>query len=336
MSEVPHSSCKLTIQILQKDGQQLQNFCRKCQRHGVNCFVEDHPSEVPQEAVGVFWIWWYWLFKLPDDSATKSMQQRRNSPGGVGSVFILGTAIGQTQQETIVELIGSAFFVTKRHLLTAHHNVFDENTNSVVPNLVISPNAQKVSSDVVFNNAIKVSLVRFSVVDDWAILEVGDIQHYSNLYFNICPVFALPNPSINEHEKLKCYYAPIGQFLQTDRTYLNIYSDDYRRVRQYDGQGLKKIYIDRGLYKGACGGPFVSHDGRVVALHLASEHEGNDISIAKTKKNPSENFLADKMDAIHEDLSNLSDSVYASDSCAFVICRSSGIMSFVDQELAGP
>ena len=48
MSEIPHPNCKLTVEILQQDAQGLQDYCKKCLRFGVSCFVEDHPLQAQQ------------------------------------------------------------------------------------------------------------------------------------------------------------------------------------------------------------------------------------------------------------------------------------------------
>ena len=46
----PFKECTLTRQELKDDGKKLTDFCGKCFRFGINCLVEDHPSE--QEMAG--------------------------------------------------------------------------------------------------------------------------------------------------------------------------------------------------------------------------------------------------------------------------------------------
>ena len=41
----PSAECKLTWEGLQRDGKRLSDLCGKCIRLGINCLVEDHPSE---------------------------------------------------------------------------------------------------------------------------------------------------------------------------------------------------------------------------------------------------------------------------------------------------
>ena len=41
----PSAECKLTWEVLQRDGKKLTDLCGKCIRLGINCLVEDHPSE---------------------------------------------------------------------------------------------------------------------------------------------------------------------------------------------------------------------------------------------------------------------------------------------------
>jgi len=41
----PCVECKLTWEGLQRDGKKLNDLCSKCLRLGINCLVEDHPSE---------------------------------------------------------------------------------------------------------------------------------------------------------------------------------------------------------------------------------------------------------------------------------------------------
>lgn len=37
------------------------------------------------------------------------------------------------------------------------------------------------------------------------------------------------------------------------------------------------------MYRGFCGSPYLNHDGKVVALHLGSDHEGQNVSLVKAK-----------------------------------------------------
>jgi hypothetical protein len=39
------TECKLTREELRIDGKKLADLCSKCLRFGINCLVEDHPSE---------------------------------------------------------------------------------------------------------------------------------------------------------------------------------------------------------------------------------------------------------------------------------------------------
>lgn len=91
-------------------------------------------------------------------------------------------------------------------------------------------------------------------------------------YFQLCPKSELPDlksPTVY----LKAFVAPIGQFIRCGVRDLEIWADDYQRVLQYD-KNRTQIVVNHGFYRGSCGSPYVNASGKVVALHLESDNEG--------------------------------------------------------------
>jgi hypothetical protein len=213
---------------------------------------------------------------------------RRDSHKYLKQVFVLGFVPHPSPDvvSPALELIGTAFAITKRHVVTAGHNLLDPDTNEkLLGNWSIARKATKKNGRYVFPAPIAVTIKLLGQDEDgadWAILEVDDSNHYFESYLPICKEPFLPKTEA-ENEKLKAFYAPIGTFKTNGFVDLHIWPDDYQQVLQYDKEGTV-ILVTTGLYKGSCGGPYVSKAGLAVALHLSSMHEGKNISIVKKRK----------------------------------------------------
>jgi hypothetical protein len=211
--------------------------------------------------------------------------------------------------------------VTRKHVITVYHNILDESESRLSDYFVIGKSVEKINGEDIMQNPIEVSYEWGNQIDDIVFLKIIDEENYLADYLPICCEEQLPNPHEDEREKLKAYHAPIGQYMNNEFTTLNIWADEYRRVHQYNTKG-KRILVDGGLYRGSCGGPYVNHDGLVVAMHVASMHEGKNISIVKKRT----------VSDLYEDLENLTSSVYDlhhSVREGVVLARSLDAMAFI-------
>lgn len=213
-----------------------------------------------------------------------------------------------------VDLLGTSFAITKKHVITAYHNLLgqEDDENSMLGSssehiFHICRNVKKISSDHCFQDPIAVKYVLGSFSDDWAILEIVESPRYFDEFIPLCASSDLPNPSLFERLELKTYHAPIGQFMTNGFETGQIWWEQYQPVLQYDRDG-KWICVQGGLYRGSCGAPYVDRNGRVVAMHLASMHEGREYShMNKKQKRPTVATLSAAVDAITEYSTDMSD-----------------------------
>jgi hypothetical protein len=276
--------------------------------------------------------------------------ERRSSPAYLKEVFFLGfastvpagsvtsssAAVGVSSghpatvpHSLYVELCGTSFALTKQHLVTAYHNLLQADEKTLVGDVFqICRSVKKVAEYNAFEDPIAVKIALVGVDEDWAILAIEDKTKSLNGYIPLCPLRDLPNPSLLEHEELKTYHAPIGQYLSNGFETGQIWCEDYKRVLQYDREGTI-ICVDGGLYRGSCGAPYVDHQGRVVAMHLSSMHEGKEYSHVK-KKAKTMQALAAAVDAVVEHSTDLSD-VHYSIRQGLVLARIPRVVQFVEK-----
>jgi hypothetical protein len=229
------------------------------------------------------------------------------------------------------ELLGTAFAVTKSHVITAHHNIHDEQSGSLFPgSLYICRRVEKRSSYIDFIQPIKLKYVVGNVDEDWAIMEIEDKSNTFLHGMPLCPASDLPDLTMNEHAKLKTYHAPIGQFLSNGFTDGEIWCENYKQILQYDRRGAV-ILVDGGLYRGSCGGPYIDHQGRVVAMHLSSMHEGKEFSrVKKRPKRETVGSLVKLVQEIDEQSTDLND-VHNSIRQGVVLSRINEVVAFIEK-----
>ena len=46
---------------------------------------------------------------------------------------------------------------------------------------------------------------------------------------------------------------------------MRLWMEDFSRIKQYDEN---TILVDKGLYRGSCGAPYITPDGLVIGMHL--------------------------------------------------------------------
>ncbi len=213
--------------------------------------------------------------------------QRRPSPIYFSNVYILAyyDVVGDPNTDAVsIELIllGTAFPVTRRHVITTFHNIVEENDSLLVGSFVIGKIVEKQNGNLVMIEPITVTYAFGDTTEDFAFLEIENAEIVFNSYLPLCPVDRLPDRNVKESIEVKTYHAPIGLFQHTQLATLQIWADDYKRIQQYD-RGDTRVIVEGGLYRGSCGGPYVDHDGLVVAMHVASMNEGENISLVKSK-----------------------------------------------------
>ena len=254
--------------------------------------------------------------------------QRRASPIFLKEVYILGIISGPSEAP-ILDLLGTTFAVSDRKLLTAAHVIYEDDETTVLPGqLVIAKKVEKQGSENMMVDPIHVKLLVDGLpLSDVAILELVESVNYFTAFIPLCAAGDLPDVSL-ENVELKCYYAPIGQFMANAFEEMAIWAGDYERVLQYDKKGTA-VLVNGGLYRGSCGAPYVNHNGCVVALHVSSMHEGRNVSLVKKRKRceptlpaasaatPKPSELGDIIDTI----TNLSE-VHESVREGLVLCKS--------------
>jgi hypothetical protein len=244
------------------------------------------------------------------------------------NIFILAYYAIERRKRKLV-LLGTAFPVCGKYIMTVYHNIVDEDSKTkpkarLSDSFVIGKTIEKLNGEHVMQSPIEVSFEWGNEDEDFVFLKIVDAMNFVNDYLPICPEETLPNPLINEREELKTYHAPIGQYLNNQYPSLNIWSDDYKRVYQYHSNG-KRIIVDGGLYRGSCGGPYVNHEGLVVAMHVASMHEGKNISNVKRRK------LAKRIDDL-ESLTSSNYDLHQSVREGVVLARNPDAISFINTQ----
>ena len=78
-------------------------------------------------------------------------------------------------------------------------------------------------------------------------------------------------------------HAPVGIFLRSELTELQVWKSDPFRVQQFDKHGMTVI-CEGGLHSGGSGSPYVLYPGgRVLAMHLGSLDQSRVIPKKKMK-----------------------------------------------------
>ena len=237
--------------------------------------------------------------------------------------------MGRMIDDNRLELLGTSFVVTRYHVLTTCHNLTDEKGAILTGRFVISRQAKKQGEYQVFPEPINVDLVRFDLVSDWALLKVESTHKAFERFVPLCPERSLPNPTRNENEELKAYIAPIGFYLQNALESCSIWAESYGSVKQYDRDG-HIILVDGGLYRGSCGGPYVNHAGEAVAMHIASMHEGKNLSTIKRlpAQKVTKAQLSEQVSQIDERTTDMND-VHNSLRQGIVIAKLPELMAFI-------
>lgn len=243
-----------------------------------------------------------------------------------------------TDESRVVDLLGTAFAVTHRHVVTAFHNLLDsdEDWNSMPGSMFdICRQVIKKADKQCFETPITVKYVLGDPTLDWAILEIVDVALKFSGFIPLCPISDLPKPLVSEREELKTYYAPIGQYLTNSFHSCQIWCDRYKPVLQYD-RNNEVICLDGGLYRGSCGAPYVDHGGRVVAMHLSSMHEGKEFSHTKKKQKTQKATIASlsaRVDVLSEASTDMQD-VHNSIRQGLVLARISELVDFLSQYIS--
>jgi hypothetical protein len=191
--------------------------------------------------------------------------ERPKSPSPFDKVFVIAQDIDTSGH---VDLLGTCFSITTKHVITAYHNLVDDK-GEIVSSFKIAQVGKKDREFNSLESPFDVMFVSGNAVDDWAILVLTNDQRFDN-FFPVCEVDDLPN--IPEQPKMRSFYYPIGQYRRNSYTELRLWCDMYKPALQYEGN---RILLDGGLYRGSCGAPYVDRNNKVVALHLSSMYEGH-------------------------------------------------------------
>ena len=102
------------------------------------------------------------------------------------AVYVLGTV-----ENGSITLAGTAFAITPRHVITAHHNIYDEITRQDCLKCAISREVKKVNGTFIFQDPLYMTLLCNDVDADWDILELGSSHSNFILTSRIVSHFAL-------------------------------------------------------------------------------------------------------------------------------------------------
>jgi hypothetical protein len=218
-------------------------------------------------------------------------------------------------------LLGTAFPVTRRHIITTYHNLLDDSNIFLSNSFVIGKTVERSNAHHVMPATITVNFVSGDAAADFAFLAIANEVDYVSEILPLCPLDQLPVREVKGRCEVKAYHAPIGQYLRNEFPTLAIWTEDYKRVLQYYSLG-KRIVVEGGLYRGSCGGPYVDHDGYVVAMHTASMHEGKNISNVKKRK------YTDRIEDLESLASSLHD-IHASVREGIVLSRIPAVIDFI-------
>jgi len=190
---------------------------------------------------------------------------RPMSPGKRDAVFIICSS-----SEGVNEYLGTAFAVTSSKVITAFHNLVDENKD--LKYLLFCSLAKSKDDKILYHTyGVPVSLVGCDKTSDWAVLSRIDSQEFSS-FIPVCPKARLPVVSLDS--RLTVYFAALGLLSvhDTGMKSIKIWNDEVR-VLQYDGEDDSQIILSGGKCRGSCGAPIVDLDGFAVGFHTDSFNE---------------------------------------------------------------
>jgi len=190
---------------------------------------------------------------------------RPMSPGKRDAVFIICSS-----SEGVNAYLGTAFAVTSSKVITAFHNLVDENKDAKY--LLFCSLAKRKDDKILYPAyGVPVSLVACDKTSDWAVLSRIDSQEFSS-FIPVCPKARLPVVSLDS--RLTVYFAALGLLSvhDTGMKSIKIWNDEVR-VLQYDGEDDSQIILSGGKCRGSCGAPIVDLDGFAVGFHTDSFNE---------------------------------------------------------------
>eukprot|EP00977_Amphora_coffeiformis_P019394 scaffold7213_cov166-Amphora_coffeaeformis.AAC.10 len=198
--------------------------------------------------------------KLPSPQQLQEQQNKNIAHG----VFVLYRGDNQN-----AKLIGTAFAVPHKLVLTACHNV-------VVPAAQEGGEAVKKSDDGTFQPGTPVSVYKYNTPVNWAYLKCNDKD---NVFPFIIPVGTqasdVPQPAT--HEKLFIYLCPVQLFIHDDEI------DACHVIVKEASIGCKTIKYKNGAFPGSCGGSYIFHN-KALVLHADSVSTTKTANALKNEK----------------------------------------------------
>lgn len=249
---------------------------------------------------------------------------RPTSPPYMKEVYILGTV----EISGRIEMAGTAFAITGRHVITAYHNIWEEESKTEFSSCALTKEVRKDGGAYSFVDPLYLKLVLkgkgTSENEDWAILELEPSHPNFQYYFPLCPLNKLPDLSIGSFQA-RSIFAPIGSFRVSSLRTMRLWVEDFSKIFQYDEN---TVIVDGGLYRGSCGAPYIATDGLVIGMHLASEHEGRNVSLTTRKRNRSSMEVGKTIVDVAESVTDLAD-VHASVKVGLVLSKITEITLFI-------
>lgn len=188
-------------------------------------------------------------------------------------MFILCSVI-----DSKLNAIGTAFAVNGHYVVTCAHNVAMKKKGTLLTECMLVDKVTRFPSGDQFpKNSIPIELVKYNVMDDWAVYRRTD----NDLFRNFLEVeTTLPEPSSSLYFTI--YHAPLNLLdgelnsvsVCSERTTLMFYDDE---VSEKNGERTvieKRYFISTdGKCGGSSGAPIVCDNGKVIAFHTASFDE---------------------------------------------------------------
>lgn len=198
---------------------------------------------------------------------------RPSSAGKRAAVFILCSG-----KDSTLDAIGTAFAVNGHCIVTCAHNVAMKKRGTLLTECMLVDKVTRFpSGDQFSENPIQIELVKYNVLDDWAVYRRTD----GDLFRTFLEVeMTLPEPSSNLYFTI--YHAPLSLLngelnsvsVSSERTTLMLYDDE---VSEKNGERtiIKRRYFisTDGKCSGSSGSPIVCDNGKVIAFHTASFDE---------------------------------------------------------------
>ena len=242
----------------------------------------------PRCNVGVFAVFspyslfFYRLYRVHPSFFTACVPVRPRSPAKSSSVYIICVLLENSE----LAFSGTAFAVDAKRVVTAFHNICEmrkaaptassSTDTHICRDCALVKSLYKQHGTITYpEEQIRVQLVTYDEMDDWAVLERMDAHSFED-FIPVCPAAELPQPSSDT--SLTVYYAPlsfVNDGIDAIKR-LKVWSEPTSLLQYDDGETLiadQCAIVSSGKVQGASGSPIVTAHGKALAFHTDSFNE---------------------------------------------------------------